>query len=383
MKYERVQFIGYAVNTAPKAEYVDAKRKKTFGANDYDIWQCRKTYAGHINAELDVRARCNIIAEVMHTALHHAKIDNDSRCLKIFVAPEFYFRGTQGAYQMEDVQAVIKQLRSAATGVQWRDWVFVFGSILGHSRGIGSEVEVYNIVLTEQGNAGEAGSRVTMKEHKSGIDFVHDVAKWQQSGPNWFWIEYLLTSGFEHSHVRHLDATAGSTGAGQEQRWQNYGGECMLEMHGLSVGVEVCLDHAMRRLRKSPPATGDLQVQLQIVPSCGMDISIPSVVAMDGGLVFNCDGIGSLDTSKSKGTKVATNNAHTQLKRVTQMFCGGKDAVLTDIMPAAVVVLAKTHNFDQYFVGGPGELHIYPTQLIPLPRKESMDNRSPRVFNVR
>src|SRR5207244_11889532 len=53
--------------------------------------------------------------------------------------------------------------------------------------------------------------------------------------------------------------------------------------------LEARPDHARQRLRSARPAPGDPYVQIQLVPSAGMEIAPESVATGKDGLIFNVD----------------------------------------------------------------------------------------------
>lgn len=87
-------------------------------------------------------------------------------------------------------------------------------------------------------------------------------------------------------------------------------GECCCK--ALEVGVEVCLDHRLKRLRRTVGMTkengaaeNNPPIQVQLVPSGGMQILDYSVAAGAYGVIFNSDGCDPiLDEYTSKGKKV-------------------------------------------------------------------------------
>ena len=52
----------------------------------------------------------------MQAAIPAQGIADDNRTLKIFMAPEFYFRGKNGAYTPDIVSAIIPHMRTLGTG---------------------------------------------------------------------------------------------------------------------------------------------------------------------------------------------------------------------------------------------------------------------------
>ena len=105
-------------------------------------------------------------------------------------------------------------------------------------------------------------------------------------------------------------------------------------------GVEICLNHSDTRLRRNienePSVIGGIHVKL--IPSCGMQIILPSVAADSNGFIFNCDGqyvlnndasgqavINDVDCLFANYVNSSNSNyaAHTQLARVENPASGG------------------------------------------------------------
>ncbi|MCP3966591.1 MAG: hypothetical protein GY718_09605, partial [Lentisphaerae bacterium] len=149
MRYNNIIFVGYMVNTSPNPN---------------------NTYPGYKKQEEDIANR----RMLMLAAIESAKraVPKSSKCLKIFMAPEFYFRGTKGAYDFEKMIQLIDSLQFAVRNSTFKDWLFIFGSILGYSYNDTSDkLEVYNMVLVQKGSRGHEGAHVILKEHLSHIDF--------------------------------------------------------------------------------------------------------------------------------------------------------------------------------------------------------------------
>jgi hypothetical protein len=116
-KYTKVQFIAYWVYTG-QSKGIDAKKD----AHDDRVAQSR----------LDMKAK----AALMKAAI--AKITTDrpadiagADTLKIFMAPEFAFRGAQGAYPIEVVAEVFDELAPEIDKGTYDDWLFVAGTGVG------------------------------------------------------------------------------------------------------------------------------------------------------------------------------------------------------------------------------------------------------------
>lgn len=367
MPYSKVQFVGYAINTAPATPPPPPGWTPSPGLAS--AWDQTKHawYPGSSIPDRDIRARIGIMSDAMEAAFTSPSVDPSADCLKVFVAPEFFFRGIDGAYSMDDAAKVVEQLRALAKDSRWSNWLFVFGSIIAVSQSGTGANEVYNYVLVQKGKSGESGSRVVMKEWKSGIDFLSDSpSPWTEypAGSGVFFRTVTnVVRGLTDANVAHLPP-GGAPGKGKEKQAVNYGGTCVFQMDGITFAVEICLDHLMKRLRNSPPAVGEQAIQLQIVPSAGMDVKDESVVAVKNGFVFNCDGGYDLVTFGP--------GAHTQLKQVTKMFLGTKNAQVVDVAPQTSRAMAVSQRASRYYVYGPGQVDIFPSKPMPSAMKEQI-----------
>lgn len=342
MAYTNVQFIGYVLDTAPQVNPDGSK-----------------TYLGLNNPQQDIEARCDLMLRAMQTAqgaLQQLSPPSPTcDTLKVFMAPEFFFRGALGAYQMDDVQTAIATLQAMAAKGQWEDWVFVFGTILGVSSPTLptppydidplATQEVYNFALVQQGGVaaqGDTGARMVMKELMSGVDFIATIAN---------------PGGLLLGDVAHMPAS-NTSGMGREQQEVNYDGAGVFELAGVTWGLEVCLDHldSVRRLQKSPQLPGEKLIQLQVVPSCGMGIQAPSVITQSGGYVFNCDGSGLA--------------SHSTLAQQVPPLTNVPLAISTPVSNAPIALQSTSPVLDvavsALYAHGSGVVNIYPASAIPV-----------------
>lgn len=89
-------------------------------------------YVGFASATDDIDARCAIMTEGITTAFAHEGIDKKPGTLKIFMAPEFFFRGSEGAYPVEKVSRIMEVLRAETQKPIYKDWLFVLGTAIGY-----------------------------------------------------------------------------------------------------------------------------------------------------------------------------------------------------------------------------------------------------------
>ncbi|NVK35541.1 MAG: hypothetical protein HWE23_13725 [Rhodobacteraceae bacterium] len=303
MAYDKVQFIGYQIYTGPA--------KPASG---------KPHYVGLDSDAEDIKARVKIMGQAIEKAYETSQkaaedaakaarehsgaasgggssdATDPGQILTIFMAPEFYFRGKNGAYDIQyltgdvstehkpsDTPSLVDMLAELISDSKYKDWLFVFGT--GVFKSINPRTntyEAYNVAIVQKG--GEAHPEdaikkrvVCMKEHLSSIDFL--------DAPD---------EGITKTSVAHLPAvtdvsydreinTPGLKGGGAN-------GGAIFNLEGITFGLEVCLDHYERRLVRAAPQKGQFYVQIQLIPSGGMNILLPSVATCKNGLTFNVDG---------------------------------------------------------------------------------------------
>jgi hypothetical protein len=289
MEYSKVQCIGYEIYTGPGGP--------------------RQYYVGLNSDADDIDRRVSLMGEAIQTASRSASIDASASTLKLFMAPEFYFRGMRGAYTPDpvvgnavpgdglDPASLLAKLTTLVKGADFANWLFVFGTVVMRSspnplslwdrfvNWITSkpDYEVYNVAIVQKGGFTSEAERlsscvVAMKELKSDIDFLklppvgvdHKSSAHLPSGPV--------------SYQAEVNTPVGLHGAG-------FNGGSLFTLDGITFGVEVCLDHAARRVRRARPGHSCFVPQIQLVPSGGMSIEATSVATVRNGLVFNVDGL--------------------------------------------------------------------------------------------
>lgn len=111
-RYTRVQFIAFDIEPAAEAG--------VYRSYDDDL--------------TDLRARCTIMKQAIDTAATHPRTDSRPDVLKVFMAPEFFFRGKGGGYDLELVDEIPRILRGTSGEPRYADWVFVYGTAIGFIR---------------------------------------------------------------------------------------------------------------------------------------------------------------------------------------------------------------------------------------------------------
>lgn len=283
----------------------------------------------------DMKQKCTDMISAIKTAMtlsqrHH----DDNGMLKIFMAPEFYFRGKNGAYDhdlfsgMETEKnkksirrdGILDLMRAEIDRPEYKNWLFVLGSAILATRisevrcatptcgsRVRYEVDKFNRTKTrpkcianpshfftkETTKAAQIDNlAIVMKGKKthtiakdlvSHIDFVTDKA----AG-----ITDQVNVRAEKLSVKKVGLPSGMSASDpiasgfKDERM----GGCIFTIDGITVGLEVCLDHGAS---SSSATKGRLDnaanIQILLIPSAGMTInSFPTV---KGGIIFNVDGL--------------------------------------------------------------------------------------------
>ena len=125
-RYAAFQYFGFNLFTAPGTE-VDG----CFDIGD-DLDQC---YLGSGKVQEDVEKRMNIMFEAVERLYASDQWDRSPTTLKIFMLPEFYWRGKQGAYRIH--RGVEKVLHPTAHWIshrfaheRFKHWLVVDGTVV-------------------------------------------------------------------------------------------------------------------------------------------------------------------------------------------------------------------------------------------------------------
>jgi hypothetical protein len=207
MGYTKIQFIAYSINTGPNkivndiAEYLgipasqtDLENRLTKIGKLNDVKVKNQTSAKPLLDDLisaaiengipisaeDIAARIALVKTVLEEAYTGASTDTST--LKLFMMPEFFFRGKSGAYSLPDAELVVSSLQELVKeSPKWKDWLFVFGSIISMADPNRTmiEQEVYNTVLIQKGGFTDSSkawetATIVLKEFKSRIDFIKE-----------------------------------------------------------------------------------------------------------------------------------------------------------------------------------------------------------------
>jgi hypothetical protein len=113
-KYKWIQFVAFDIQPGTK-----------------DDGSGNQKYLGDSDDDTDIATRCDIMKEAIRIAYSQSEIDADTDVLKVFMAPEFYFRGAKGSYPVEKISGIVDSLREMTDRFEVADWLFVFGTAIG------------------------------------------------------------------------------------------------------------------------------------------------------------------------------------------------------------------------------------------------------------
>ncbi|MCG8472367.1 MAG: hypothetical protein MI742_10975 [Desulfobacterales bacterium] len=293
-----VQFLGYQLKTAQPL-------------------QNKNRYLGYNNPAIDIETRCRIFADAALASSRHTSIS--PLATKIFVAPEFFFRGgSGGAYTLEQIASINAILDNYLAHPSFRNWIFFLGTAVGALPGqSGNESEIFNVALVRKGGVRVANGLerdttlsqskedavLIYKEYISEIDFLGEnygkLAQFHQGirgkqavlqGQTTL-LKQVAGSrpgGNPDEAFRRtrqgLPAVSPLSDPSSEQSRSGLGGGSIFEMGGLRFVTEICLDHRYNRaLDANPP-----NIDIHIVISCGMQPQY--AITRSGGYLFSVDG---------------------------------------------------------------------------------------------
>lgn len=342
MTYTHVQFIAYCIHTAPQIN--DKGVEKYVGLK------------GENTKDIDLRV--GLVKIAIDTAKGAAKPSTQAeKILKIFITPEFFFRGHDGAYDMTSVHHAVQSLQETVKAEEWKDWLFVFGTILGQSAPAlfpatppalalpepiidpTKPKEIYNFVLVQKGGFPDAANapanaHVIQKRKMSDIDFINKAPLGSKI--------LRLTRVTDLPPNPAIDPT-------DELQKSEYDGSSIFTRDGITFGIEVCLDHANYRLMKGK---GKNKINIQLVTSCGMTINHGAIAVENSGYIFLCDGM-------TDGASTPTYTAHSTLFSPKGNFIHSTSSIKINSQ-----INSQTVEIDKIFAKGAGELRLYPTEPL-------------------
>jgi hypothetical protein len=362
---------------------------------------------------IDVQAQCrDIDARVAFTKLAieaaYAGAEKSSEVLKVFIAPEFLYRGAAGAYLHDllngwdnapmDFQLPIdsphaKQWSGLFGGLQelvrvsdYKDWVFVFGTAVSATfptklaksgRYEGKRIldrekpaEVYNTALVQCGGVRDEGALYS--------DFCYATRKYALARADFLSnreVSKLLTL---HTSENTKSPEGESRELGppdtldQKESGPVFTLDRVRDSEGKKIlfGVEICYDHG----RSGPDLADKIgrirhlnsPVRLQLVPSCGVSLQEDSICLLPNSYAVNCDGYSG--DGPTAGCHTHIWNSRTDLRIEGG---DGKPCEYTKVIPIGNAVHIGSDNIEAASlwyegVDGAGAGHIRIVDVLDL-----------------
>jgi hypothetical protein len=386
-KYKKFQPLSFEIYTGGAPVEMQGKHGNytNHECSDYDLYgsvdgvmQC---YMGHKHSKWDVEDRLAIMTDAVEKAYDLSDKSHDT--LKIFVAPEFFFRGRNGAYVYDNPNATFLfndedgKCRAEVCDILWtlenyvaqkrfKDWLFLFGTaIVAETLPIEDNWEYlfYNFGILLRGYDPDVsdyrGKRFLVpKRYVSSSDFLTPTRMLDKNGT----VEIYQTSSPLDQTV--LNPHNLMHKLYDREMWHAYKDELetlgytMIEygwlmLDDITFSIEICLDHDLRTALTTYLADAadpkptmipycrdgeDVkyvtiprhQAQISLVSSAGMTVNPPSVALTKGGTIILQDGI--------EGGEADMSWAYECFK-YDWAFAGGSEVVTrnTSITPTEVV----------------------------------------------
>lgn len=386
-KYDKFQALNFQLYTggAPaklnetNATNPECSKLANFGRLDGDMY----CYMGHKNQTRDVFDRMAVMTDAVERAYELSEKSSDT--LKIFVAPEFFFRGRNGAYIVDsddpraffddedgecksEICEILVGLEKLVAQARFEDWLFLFGTaIVSEALPVEDTWDYlfYNFGILYKGydpaTTNHKGKRFLIpKRYVSNMDFLtperqlnptHEIL--QDTDAQTVLNPHKLK---HHNYDRHI--------------WRIYKDEVerlgytMIEygwllMDGITLSIEICLDHDMRTALTAylvdsvkveptliPSSRNDRidyveipkhQAQISLVSSAGMTVNPASLALADEGSIILQDGMESQDLDMKWGYECF---------RYDWQFSGGSEVIQRNatMTPTEVVFHYDVHR---------------------------------------
>jgi len=278
MPYTHFRYIAYEVPTA-SIRTADNAVVCDYAAGD--TYQAIARLPVPADTPPDAKVRLQRLAGVVNFAANRlGTLADNANTLKIFMAPEFYFRPPaalgadyfSGTYPLADVNAIWKAFSNMFAHADFQHWIFIPGTMLWNTRVDPKRPHLYFNTLAHIRGGVADGLNVIEKNQPSTIDGMPVVGVPARD------------SAYRVFH----------------QTWRNRK-KHVVDVSGVPVGFEICLDHlnsAYSRVLKNVLSDwranegGALPgLKLHILCAAGMSIQDKSVCPIVNGYILRNDGI--------------------------------------------------------------------------------------------
>jgi hypothetical protein len=245
-----------------------------------------KYYATSTNDRLDMMLKCAKMKRAINKARDSLQNrgDNEST-LKVFMAPEFYFRGAGGAYSSDVVFDIVEEMMKGDNDpygtkhANFKDWLFIFGTaVCAFEHETGLAAEIHNVALIQK----EDDVFTVAKEFISGVDYQKN-----SQGK----VEVTVSDNDGAKKKLPVTPPQGSSQCIGSRFDDERMGGCIFTVDGITFGLEVCMDHAASHGQAGQGRLSNQceSIQVLLIPSWGMSIGT-GMYCKPNGIVFNVDG---------------------------------------------------------------------------------------------
>ena len=290
--YKATQFISFTINTFGGL----AAHGECDGRDVDEDGMC---YIGNDDIKEDVYHRAMLVLEVLEAIkadinASDPEIEHSADVLKIFAMPEFYWRGPNGAYTTEQIEDVVTEvfdkIREYISDDAFEHYLFVFGTVITFKpppkRDMDNldeaveHAEYGNFCPVYKGGKKHRHRFLVTKKYISNADFFSRV-----SLPN--------PRNYNVTEYKHDDFSP-KFNAILKQNDVQLVSDNVLHIDGLTIGLEICLDHNMTALWDNLQKNyGSELVDVHVIVSAGMSIERGPTPVIPGGAVYLCDGTAS------------------------------------------------------------------------------------------
>lgn len=373
MAYTQIRYIGYQIAT------VGLANPTVYGIAPGVVNSPPPLTGVTSDLSADARVRVERLIGAMLRAYARIQTSDNKQTLKIFIAPEFYFRpnNTEVSYTMKEYRAIKNVLRETIGGDdRFTDWLVIPGTIMWKMTAGDSSskraISVLNrrvyfnttLYIKKSNDPKVKSSKVIEKVSASNIDgiptgrhggtYADDPTK--KSAP----VEFPRYEDSEHKS-KHI-----------------------FQICGLTVGLEICLEHSLQVLKtvlhnqyKLYRRFGNLgalaRIDLHLLTAGGMDLIRGSIAAKINGFFLRCDGYIDPRDPNEKAVEMYEITAYDDATRGPALQTSAVSS-MEDIMTAYNPTSVDIGVTDNLYLPPPPsctttwtpqKLHVFPS--LPLP----------------
>jgi hypothetical protein len=244
---------------------------------------------------------------VVEKAAASPQIDTSPNTLKIFMAPEFYFRpelkgSTSWSYNVDEKVLIEKALKSVFGTNSYQNWLFIFGTIVWHKTASQLVDGFSNLEGVKDQPAGLKDTPFlwnTALVMEGGTDRLISMLKRFYSDADDIAEQYQGIGGAVSKSALKAIPFKSQTPVRQvlTKLKTDMTTECIFPVgDNRTLSLEICMEHsssiakaAFEKLQQKYP-----KVDLQLLTACGMRVEEKNLVVGEGQFVLRVDGLGNL-----------------------------------------------------------------------------------------